>query len=192
MSLVMSLIIIVVLLALLYLGPSLLIFTIACFVGFLLSIYYSLHGLLITLLGILALVNLALSMKPLRQKYISTPFFSLFKKMLPSLSDTEKEAIDAGTVWWDGQLFSGDPDWKSLIKIEKPGLSEEEQAFLDGPVTELCRMSDAWKINHDWRVIPENIIDFVRENGFLGMIIPKEYGGLELSALLSLSVTRHR
>jgi len=85
MSLVMSLIIIVVLLALLYLGPSLLIFTIACFVGFLLSIYYSLHGLLITLLGILALVNLALSMKPLRQKYISTPFFSLFKKMLPSL-----------------------------------------------------------------------------------------------------------
>ena len=124
MSLVMSLIIIVALLALLYLGSSLLIFTIACFVGFLLSLYYSLHGLLITLLGILALVNLALSMKPLRQKYISTPFFSLFKKMLPSLSDTEKEAIDAGTVCWDGQLFSGDPDWKSLITIEKPGLSE--------------------------------------------------------------------
>ncbi len=188
MSLIVSLIIIVVLLGLLYMGPSLIIFTIACFAGFLLSIYYSLHGLLITLLGILALVNLALSMKPLRQKYISTPFFSLFKKMLPALSDTEQEAIDAGTVWWDGQLFSGDPDWKSLIKIEKPGLSEEEQAFLDGPVVELCRMSDAWKINHDWRVIPEHIIDFVRQKGFLGMIIPKEYGGLELSAVAQSEV----
>jgi len=188
MSLIISLIIIVVLLALLYLGSSLLIFTIACFAGFLLSIYYSLHGLLITSLGILALVSVAFLIKPLRQKYLSTPFFSLFKKMLPALSDTEKEAIDAGTVWWDGQLFSGDPDWKSLIKIEKPGLSDEEQAFLDGPVTELCRMSDAWKINHDWRVIPEHIIDFVRENGFLGMIIPKEYGGLELSAIAQSEV----
>ncbi|MEE8233657.1 MAG: acyl-CoA dehydrogenase, partial [Gammaproteobacteria bacterium] len=188
MSLIVSLIIIVVLLALLYLGSSLLIFTIACFAGFLLSIYYSLHGLLITSLGILALVSVAFLIKPLRQKYLSTPFFSLFKKMLPALSDTEKEAIDAGTVWWDGQLFSGDPDWKSLIKIEKPGLSDEEQAFLDGPVTELCRMSDAWKINHDWRVIPEHIIDFVRENGFLGMIIPKEYGGLELSAIAQSEV----
>ena len=188
MSLGISLIIVVVLLGLLYLGPSLIIFTIACFAGFLLSLYYSLHGLFISLLGVLALVNLALLMKPLRQKYISTPFFSLFKKMLPALSDTEQEAIDAGTVWWDGQLFSGKPDWKSLIKIEKPGLSEEEQAFLDGPVVELCRMSDAWKINHDWRVIPEHIIDFVRGNGFLGMIIPKEYGGLELSAVAQSEV----
>jgi len=188
MSPIVSLIIIVVLLALLYLGSSLLIFTIACFVGFLLSIYSSLHGLLITFLGILALVSLAFLMKPLRQKYISTPFFSMFKKMLPPLSDTEKEAIDAGTVWWDGQLFSGNPDWKSLIKIEKPGLSEEEQAFLDGPVVDLCRMSDAWKINHDWRVIPEHIINFVRENGFLGMIIPKEYGGLEFSAVAQSEV----
>ncbi len=188
MNLIVSLIIIVVLLVLLYQGSSLLFFTIACFAGFLLSIYSSLHALLITLLGILALVSLTFLIKPLRQKYISTPFFSLFKKMLPPLSDTEKEAIDAGTVWWDGQLFSGDPDWKSLIKIEKPGLSEEEQAFLDGPVTELCRMSNAWKINHDWRVIPENIIDFVRDNGFLGMIIPKEYGGLELSAIAQSEV----
>ncbi len=183
-----SLIIIAVLLGLLFQGSSLLVFTIACFVGLLLSIYASLHGLLITLLGILALVSLAFLMKPLRRQYISAPFFSLFKKMLPPLSDTEQEAIDAGTVWWDGQLFSGKPDWKSLIKIEKPRLSEEEQAFMDGPVTELCRMSDAWKINHDWNVIPDHILDFVRKNGFLAMIIPKEYGGLGFSAIAQSEV----
>jgi len=183
-----SLIILVVLLGLLYQGSSLLVFTIACFVGLLLSIYFSLHGLLITLLGVMALVCLAFLMKPLRQQYISAPFFSMFKKMLPPLSDTEQEAIDAGTVWWDGQLFSGNPDWKSLIKIEKPRLSEEEQAFMDGPVTELCRMSDAWKINHDWNVIPDHILDFVRKNGFLAMIIPKEYGGLGFSAVAQSEV----
>jgi acyl-CoA dehydrogenase len=183
-----SLIIIVLLLGFLFQGSSLLIFTIACFVGLLLSIYSPLHGLFITLLGILALLCLAFLMKPLRRQYISAPFFSLFKKMLPPLSDTEQEAIDAGTVWWDGQLFSGKPDWKSLIKIEKPRLSEEEQAFLDGPVTELCRMSDAWKINHDWNVIPDHILEFVRKNGFLAMIIPKEYGGLGFSAVAQSEV----
>jgi len=183
-----SLIVIVVLLGLLFHGSSLLVFTIACFVGLLLSIYFSLHGLFIILLGVLALVCLAFLMKPLRRQYISAPFFSLFKKMLPPLSDTEQEAIDAGTVWWDGQLFSGKPDWKSLIRIEKPRLSEEEQAFMDGPVTELCRMSDAWKINHDWSVIPDHIIDFVRNNGFLAMIIPKEYGGLGFSAVAQSEV----
>ena len=188
MTMSISLIIIVVLLCLLFQGSSLLVFTIACFVGLLLSIYYSLHGLLITILGILALVCLAFLMKPLRRQFISAPFFSLFKKMLPALSDTEQEAIDAGTVWWDGQLFSGKPDWKSLIRIEKPRLSEEEQAFMDGPVTELCRMSDAWKINHDWNVIPDHILEFVRKNGFLAMIIPKEYGGLELSAFAQSEV----
>ena len=122
MNLAISLGILLVLLALLYIGTSLIIFAIVCVVSFTISIIYSLNGLLITLLGILALVSLALSVKPLRQKHISAPFFSMFKKMLPQLSDTEQEAIDAGTVWWDGQLFSGKPDWKSLIKIEIPAI----------------------------------------------------------------------
>lgn len=188
MNLVIGLIILVVLLGLLYQGSSLVFFTIACAISFIVSIVFSLDGMIITLLGIMALVCLAFSAKQLRQKYVSAPFFSIFKKMLPPLSDTEQEAIDAGTVWWDGQLFSGNPDWKSLIKIDKPGLNTEEQAFIDGPVTELCRMSDAWKINHDWNVIPEPIIDFVRNNGFLAMIIPKEYGGLGLSAVAQSEV----
>ncbi len=188
MNLVIGLIILIVLLGLLYQGSSLVFFSIACAIGFVLSIIFSLNGMVITLLGILALVCLAFSAKQLRQKYVSLPFFSIFKKMLPPLSETEQEAIDAGTVWWDGQLFSGNPDWKSLIKIDKPRLTQEEQAFIDGPVTELCRMSDAWKINHDWNVIPEPIIDFVRSNGFLAMIIPKEYGGLGLSAVAQSEV----
>ena len=188
MSLFISLIILLGLLGLLHKGVSLIVFASACVVGFILSIIFSLNGLLMTILGIAALICFAFSVKPLRQKYISTPFFSMFKKMLPPLSDTEKEAIDAGTVWWDGQLFSGNPDWKSLTKIEMPRLSAEEQAFLDGPVNELCRMSDAWKINHDWNVIPEPILDFVLQNGFLAMIIPKEYGGLGLSAVAQSQV----
>lgn len=183
MDLGIGLIIIIMLLAMLYLNVSLLIFTLVFFTELILSIYFSLHGLLIILLIIGTFLSLAFSLKPLRQKYISMPFFFMFKKMLLPLSNTEREAIDAGSVWWDGQLFSGTPDWKSLIKIEKPNLNEEEQAFLDGAVVELCRMSDAWKINHDWGVIPTHIIDYVRDNKFLAMIIPKEYGGLGFSAV---------
>ncbi|MFT5426213.1 MAG: acyl-CoA dehydrogenase [Gammaproteobacteria bacterium] len=188
MSLLISLIILLGLLGLLHKGVSLIIFASACVVSFILSIIFSLNGLLMTILGIAALICFAFSAIPLRQKYISTPFFSMFKKMLPALSETEKEAIDAGTVWWDGQLFSGNPDWKSLTKIEMPKLSIEEQAFLDGPVNELCRMSDAWKINHDWNMIPDHIIDFILKNGFLAMIIPKEYGGLGLSGVAQSQV----
>jgi len=107
---------------------------------------------------------------------------------LPPISDTEQEAIDAGTVWWDGEIFSGKPNWSSLLSAPVPTVSEEEQAFLDGPVEELCMMSDAWKINHDWNIIPQHIIDYVLNNGFLGMIIPKKYGGLELSAVTQSQV----
>jgi acyl-CoA dehydrogenase len=188
MSLFISLIILLGLMGLLHKGVSLIIFASACVVSFILSIIFSLNGLLMTILGLAALICFTFSAIPLRQKYISTPFFSMFKKMLPALSETEKEAIDAGTVWWDGQLFSGNPDWKSLTKIEMPRLSAEEQAFLDGPVNELCRMSDAWKINHDWNVIPDHIIDFILKNGFLAMIIPKEYGGLGLSGVAQSQV----
>lgn len=128
----------------------------------------------------LGVILLALS--ALRRRLIGRPVFAAFSKMLPHLSDTEREAIAAGTVWWDGELFSGRPDWQRLLNRPAPSLTEEEQAFLDGPVNELCRLSDAWNINHNWNALPERLIEFVRRNGFLGMIIPKRYGGLELSA----------
>ncbi len=108
---------------------------------------------------------------------------SMVRKILPPISETEQEAIDAGTVWWDGEIFSGKPQWSNLLSAAKPEVNAEEQAFLDGPVNELSRMSDSWKINHDWSIIPEHIVQYVLDHGFLGMIIPKKYGGLEFSAV---------
>ena len=186
--LIITLGIIAVLMALILKQAGLQAFTTGSVISFLVSLVASLNPVFIFLLGLLALTSALLNMKSLRRDMLSKPFLGMFKKMLPPLSETEKEAIDAGTVWWDGQLFSGNPNWNSLLRIEKPALSEHEKAFIDGPVTELCRMADAWKVNHDWNVIPEYIIQYVRDNGFLGMIIPRQYGGLEFSAVAQSEV----
>ncbi len=127
-----------------------------------------------------ALIFMALS--PLRRAVISRPLFGWFKSVLPAMSATEKEALDAGTVWWDAELFSGRPDWKVLSDVPAPALSEEEQAFVDGPVEELCAMLDDWKINREYMDLPPEVWKFIREKRFLSMIIPKQYGGLEFSA----------
>ncbi len=132
--------------------------------------------------GIVAVTLIGFSIKPLRRLLISDRFFSWFRKGLPTLSDTEQEALDAGNVWWDGELFSGRPRWKKLLKMPAPQLSEKEQAFLDGPVEELCRMLDDWEICNTRRKLPEEIWAFIREQRMLGMIIPESYGGLEFSA----------
>ena len=140
-------------------------------------------GVINVLLVLAAVISALLAYTPFRQERLSKPIFKWFKGVLPELSPTEQEAIDAGTVWWDGELFSGKPNWTRLLDIPKPEITPEGQAFLDGPVTELCRMTDAWKINHDWNQIPEPIINYVKSNKFFGMIIPKEYGGLDLTAV---------
>ena len=108
--------------------------------------------------------------------------FRLVQKLLPAVSQTEQEALEAGTVWWDGELFSGKPNWKKLLAYPKPVLTAEEQAFLDGPTEQLCAMVDDWKITHELYDLPPEIWRFIGEKGFLGMIIPKHYGGLEFSA----------
>lgn len=146
------------------------------------------HWLLVVAFSIATLATLFFSISTLRKKLISNPALKLMRKILPPISDTEQEAINAGTVWWDGEIFSGKPNWNKLLSAPAPTISKEEQAFLDGPVEELCKMSDAWKINHDWNIIPPHIVDYVLKNGFLGMIIPKEYGGLELSAVAQSEV----
>ena len=102
--------------------------------------------------------------------------------MLPSMSDTEREALEAGTVWWDGELFTGRPDWTKLLSAKAPQLTAEEQAFIDGPCEELCRMVDDWDITHRRADLPPEIWDFLKKKGFFAMIIPKRYGGLEFSA----------
>ncbi len=119
---------------------------------------------------------------PLRRAAISKPLFIWFQKALPALSETEQEAINAGTVWWDAELFCGKPNWKKLLEAPKPQLSAEEQAFLDGPVEELMGMLEDWTIQEQ-NNLPDHVWAFLRKHRFFSMIIPKEYGGLEFSAL---------
>jgi acyl-CoA dehydrogenase len=107
----------------------------------------------------------------------------LMKQQLPPISPTEQDALDSGNVWWDSELFSGKPDWCRLHALSISKLRPDEQAFLDGPVEELCRRLDDWHITHELYDLPPDIWDFIKQNRFLGMIIPKEYGGLGFSAL---------
>src|SRR5918992_319784 len=126
----------------------------------------------------------------LRRKVLSDRILSAYRRLLPDMSQTEKEAIDAGTVWWDGELFSGRPDWNKLLKTPPPRLSPEEQAFLDGPVEELCGLCDDWEITHERLDLPPHVWQYIKDKGFLGMIIPKQYGGLGFSAFAHSAVVQ--
>ncbi len=123
-----------------------------------------------------------------RRRQISAPLLQLFARATPKLSDTEQTALEAGTVGFEGELFSGKPDWHQLLKQPRPELSVEEQAFLDGPVEELCGMLDDWQITHELADLPPNIWAFLKQHKFFGMIIPKRYNGLEFSALAHSAV----
>ena len=118
-----------------------------------------------------------------RARTITKPILSWYRKVLPPISPTERDAIAAGTVWWDADLFSGKPNWEKLRGFAPPRLTPEEQAFLDGPVEKLCAMLDDWEIRRAGD-LPEHVWSFIRDNGFMGMIIPKERGGLGFSALM--------
>ena len=122
------------------------------------------------------------SVPSVRRIVISGVVLKIFRKILPQISATEQEAINAGTVWWDGDLFSGNPDWNKLLAFPKCGLSETEQAFLDNEVDQLCAMLDDWDITHNRADLPPEVWQFIKMKGFFGMIIPKQYGGLEFSA----------
>jgi len=132
--------------------------------------------------GIFAVTLIGFCITPLRRLLISDRLYGLFRKALPTVSATEQEALAAGTVWWDGELFSGRPRWRTLLKVPAPALTEEEQAFLDGPVEELCRMMHDWEICESHRRLPDEIWSYIRDHRLFGMIIPKEYGGLGFSA----------
>jgi acyl-CoA dehydrogenase len=123
----------------------------------------------------------------LRRRLVSAALMRRIGRILPQMSETERTALDAGTVWWDGELFSGRPDWRMLLDFPKPALTEREQAFLDGPVEELCAMIDDWRIYQD-REIPKDIWDFMRAHRFFGMIVPEAFGGLGFSALAHSAV----
>ncbi|SDK16741.1 acyl-CoA dehydrogenase [Microbulbifer yueqingensis] len=120
-------------------------------------------------------------MSDLRKKWITGPLLKLIKKVLPPISETEREAMEAGEVWWDAELLSGKPRWEELLGMGPPKLSEEEQAFLEGPVEELCSMIDDWQIIFEDRDLPDELWEFLKKERFFGIIIPKEYGGLGFS-----------
>ena len=126
----------------------------------------------------------------LRRDWLSRPIFRWARKVLPSLSATEREAIEADDVWWDADLFSGDPDWAKLLATPPARFTPEEQAFLDGPAEELCGMLDDWTITWELRDLPPNVWDFLKTHKFFAMIIPKAYGGLGFSAYAHSEVIR--
>ncbi len=131
---------------------------------------------------LLGLFTLPMLITPIRQKLITAPLLKFYTKVLPPLSDTEKVALEAGTVGFEGELFSGRPQWDMLLNQPKPELTAEEQAFLDGPVDEICRMTNDWETTHVRSDLAPEVWDFLKKHKFFGMIIPKEYGGLGFSA----------
>ena len=137
---------------------------------------------LLIIWGVFLLLAALLNILPLRRVVIGAPLLKVFRRIMPVMSDTEREALEAGTVWWEAELFGGKPRWEKLFSLPPPRLSAEEQTFLDGPVEELCRMINDWHITHELRDLPPEVWKFIKDQGFFGMIIPKRYGGLEFSA----------
>lgn len=136
----------------------------------------------------LAIILVPFIFTPMRKSLISAPVFKGFRKVMPPMSRTEKEAIDAGTTWWEGDLFRGKPDWEKLHNYPQPKLSAEEQAFIDGPVEEACRMANDYQITHELADLPPELWAYLKEHRFFAMIIKKEYGGLEFSAFAQARV----
>src|SRR5690554_2750146 len=132
--------------------------------------------------AIAGVILLPLLITPLRRSLFTSPILKTFRKIMPEMSETESDALEAGTVWWEGDVFRGAPDWKKLHSIPAPGLTAEEQAFLDGPCEEVCKMTSDWEATHELADLPEHVWQFLKDNKFFAMIIKKEYGGLEFSA----------
>ncbi len=122
------------------------------------------------------------AIRPLRRAVLTRGLFAAYRRMLPQMSQTEKEALEAGSVWWEGELFHGRPDWSKLLAYPQPRLTPVEQSFLDNETAELCRLSDDWTSSHLDHDLSPQAWQYLKEKGFLGMIIPRKYGGLEFSA----------
>src|SRR3546814_18146005 len=120
---------------------------------------------------------------PFRRSRITAPLLRFYTRSLPPLSATERTALEAGTVGFEGELFSGKPKWQQLLDQPKPQLSAEEQAFLDGPCEQVCALIDDWEITHERADLPQNVWDYLKQHKLLGMIITKQSGGLKFWAL---------
>ncbi|TVT56368.1 MAG: acyl-CoA dehydrogenase [Sedimenticola thiotaurini] len=145
-------------------------------------------GIWLLALWALYLGMVLLNFHDFRRNNISRRLLAIYRQMLPPMSKTEREALEAGTVWWEGELFSGSPDWEKLHQMPAPCLTWEEQAFIDGPTETLCRMLDDWQITHELADMPPEVWAYIKQEKFFAMIIPKRYGGLEFSALAQSKV----
>ncbi len=132
--------------------------------------------------AVLVACGLLLGLAPLRRALVARPLLAWYRAILPPMSQTEREAIEAGTVWWDGELFSGNPDWRKFLAFPSPKLSAEELSFLDNETEQLCAMANDWETTQIYQDLPPHVWQFIKDKGFLGMIIPKKYGGKEFSA----------
>lgn len=128
------------------------------------------------------LMSIILLVAPLREALIAKPAFNILSKAMPTMSITEREALEAGTSWWEKELFMGAPDWEKFDQYPYPKLSVEEQSFIDNEVQQLCSMLDEWKIHHKDKNLPPEVWQFIKDKGFLGLIIPKSFGGKQFSA----------
>ncbi len=144
----------------------------------------------VTLVAVLVAIAVVLLLPPVRRMLISDPIFSAFRKVLPPMSETEREALEAGTVWWDGELFSGKPNWQRLLAMPRPMLTPDEQHFLDHEVEELCAMVSDWETTNVYKDLPPHVWQYIKDKGFLGMIIPKSYGGLGFSGYAQSQVVQ--
>jgi acyl-CoA dehydrogenase len=131
-----------------------------------------------------------MALTSIRRAVLTRPALGLARKAMPRISDTERQALEAGDVWWDAELFSGNPDWDMLLNAPIGELTDREKAFLAGPVEDLCRMLDDWEINWKLRDMPEEAWQFIAQEKFYGMIIPEQYGGLGFSPLAQSEVIR--
>jgi acyl-CoA dehydrogenase len=139
-----------------------------------------------SLFGLAAVVTGA---RPLRRDLITRYVLPRIAPILPRMSDTERVAIEAGTVWWEAEFFTGKPNWRRLLNFQPRELTAREQAFLDGPCEKVCAMVNEWDVHRE-QDLPGAVWDYVKEQGFMGMIIPEEYGGLGFSAGAHSAVVR--
>ncbi len=155
----------------------------------LLAIFGSLGFLFLSIVFLLYLFAAAFAnFKTLRQEYFTKPVVLALQKRMPAMSSGERDAIEAGDVWWEKELFCGAPRWKKLLQMPKPQLSDEEKSFLENQVEELCERINEWEVIHEHKDLPEHVWDYLKKERFFGLVIPKEYGGLGFSALAHSSI----